>query len=608
MKRRILFLLAVFAAFIPLFAVQKPLFMLYHLGLASDVAAIDWLRVIAHGLTLDMTVAGYLTCIPVLMVLLSVWWRGRGWKIAFRAYFLLVAFVAATIFAADMALYSFWGFRIDASVFFYLASPKDAMASVTWGMALAQVIVLLLYGAAFYLVFRQWIIPIFNDKIEGWGMRLGTSLLVLLFGALLILPIRGGLSASTANEGRVYFSPNLFLNHAAVNPAFSLFNSALHRQSFAATYHFFDEPKRAALFARTVPDSCGGAPRRLLQEDNPNIILIILEGITSNAVGALGGTPGVTPNLDSLAKEGILFTNLYASSFRTDRGLVAILNGYPGQPTTSIMKYPAKSQQLPSIAGSLAARGYETGMYYGGDIDFTNMRSYFYGSGYRKVVGQDGLRFSEPMSRWGYNDALMLDWFAGEVQRLPEPFFATLLTLSSHEPFDVPYHRLEDPYLNSVAFTDACIGDFIRTLKATPLWDRTWVIMLSDHGYRYPETVGVNDPLRQREPMLWLGGALAGPGKVDRMTSQTDLAATLLGQLGEKTEPFRFSRDMLCDNYPDFVFYTFNNGFGAIDSLGVTIWDANTGSVREHTGTGDSTRLELGKAFLQTLMEDFDAR
>ena len=134
----------------------------------------------------------------------------------------------------------------------------------------------------------------------------------------------------------------------------------------------------------------------------------------------LGGEPDVAVQMDSLAKEGVLFTNFYANSFRTDRGLVAILSGYPAQPTTSIMKYPRKTQNLPAIAGSLRDAGYRTKYYYGGDADFTNMRSYLMSSGFENIISDQDFPVSERLSKWGAHDHLvfnrLLEDMKAEVQ------------------------------------------------------------------------------------------------------------------------------------------------------------------------------------------------
>ena len=207
--------------------------------------------------------------------------------------------------------------------------------------------------------------------------RLRVSGVLLLLTGLLFIPIRGGFTVSTMNTGKVYFSTDQRLNHAAINPAFSLMESLSKQKDFGSQYRFMEADAADRIFSGladpAVPmrdgisaDSLQQAPdslHSLFTTKRPDVLFIIMESFSSWLMTTLGGEPGVAVQLDSLAQEGVLFTNFYANSFRTDRGLVAILSGYPAQPTTSIMKYPRKTQSIPAIAGSLKNAGYRTKYY-----------------------------------------------------------------------------------------------------------------------------------------------------------------------------------------------------------------------------------------------------
>ena len=612
MSKRLIFLLAVFALWLPVFAIQKPLFMLYHV-LENSCSLTDYLQEILHGVLLDCTISGYLTVIPLLCVLVSIWLPGSVYKKILKGYFLIIAILVAAIYAVDVALYGYWGFRLDATLFFYLQSPKDALASVPLKTFALQLVMFAAYAWVIYWLFKRLIIPLFPSTPV--RRRLGGTIVILLVGGILFIPIRGGVTTSTANVGMVYFSKNQFLNHAAINPTFSLIASMSKQQDFAAQFNFFPEEERQKRYTTLTQynDSLTNNAEKteLLTTDRPNILIILLESFTANAIEAVGGEAGITPNLNRLSKEGVTFTNMYANSFRTDRGLVAVLNGYLAQPTTSIMKYPAKSQTLPSIAKSLGEQGYTADMLYGGDINFTNMQSYFFGSGYSKITADRDFPLSSRLSKWGANDDITFSHLYESIRERNEktPWLSTFLTLSSHEPFEVPFHHLEDPYLNSVAFTDSCIGSFVDKLKELPVWQNTLIVLISDHGYRYPSPMLDYEPRRFHIPMIWLGGAVKEPAIIDIYANQTDLAATLLSQLKLPHDQFTFSRDILDPGYPKYSFYTFSNGFGYIDSTGVSVYDNESNRpLLEEPSTDSKTRLDNGKVLLQTLYDDLGSR
>ncbi|EKN12909.1 LTA synthase family protein [Parabacteroides johnsonii] len=619
MKKRILFLLALFFIWLPLLAVQKPVFLLYHHALASGCSLSDYLKVITHGLLLDCTMAGYLTALPLLMTLVSIWLPGTFYKKLLKGYFGIMAVLIAAIFSVDVALYGYWGFRLDATLFFYLQSPKDAMASVPLGQFFAQLGMFVVYASGIYWVLKKCIVPLFPETQV--RKRLSGSLVVLLSGGILFIPIRGGVTTSTANVGMVYFSQNQFLNHSAINPCFSLIASLSKQQDFAAQFNFFPEEERKEVMETLSSSPRTGygneedsmKPQTLLNTSRPNILIILMESFSANAVGAVGGDSVITPNLNRLSREGVLFTNMYANSFRTDRGIVSVLNGYLAQPTTSIMKYPAKSQTLPSIAKSLTNEGYIANMLYGGDINFTNMQSYFFGSGYSRITADRDFPITSRLSKWGANDDITFRYLYEDIKSRDNqvPWLTTFLTLSSHEPFEVPYHRLDEMglYPNSVAFTDSCIGHFIEKLKELPVWKNTLVIFVSDHGYPYPKDVTGYEPRRYHIPMLWIGGAVKEPVVIDKLANQTDLAATLLNQLEIDHDVFTFSRNILSPDYPEYAFYTYSNGFGFIDSTGISVYD-NEGkkTLIETPREGSDLRLRKGKALLQTLYDDLGNR
>ena len=611
MRRKLAFPIAVFAATVVMMAVQKPVLMAYYAVEAAGAGFRGWIDVLWHGLTLDMTVAGYVTALPILVTLLSLWLRlpEKVWRGVLTTWFVLVAVTTAVIFAVDVALYEHWGFRIDSTVLIYLADPEEAMASVDFWLGVRQTLLAAAYAAGMIWVYRR-ILGVFDGRTVGWRVASLGSLAVVMLAGFDFLAIRGGTGASVANVSKVYFSPTQFLNHAATNPVFSFLASLGDRVDYADEYPFFDEAVRAAKFdALRGNGPAAGPTEPVLNTARPNVVIVILESFARTVMDAeVGGEP-VMPYMQQLKGEGIWFENFFANSFRTDRGEVAILSGFPAQTRMSIMKLPAKSRNLPSIARSLAGEGYATSFAYGGDLNFTNQSSYMYATGWQELIWQKDLRFDAPAADWGYDDALMCDWFADRVIALSDagkPFLAGLLTLSSHTPFDVPYSKFDDKVLNAMAFSDECVGKMIDRLKASPAWKDLLVVLVADHGYPYPRTLTYNEPLRHRIPMIWTGGAVVRPRVVEDYAAQIDIAATLLAQLGVAHDDFDYSKDIFAPTPPrKFAYYTFNDGFGVVDASGEAVWDATAG--RAVTATNPEL-LDVGRTMLQTTYTDIGRR
>ena len=613
MKRKFGFVFAVFAATVLVMALQKPVFLAWYAAGAPGTGIGDWLAVLRHGLSLDLTVAGYVTALPLLVTLATLWIRlpERLGRRILTGYFVLVSVLTAVIFAVDVALYGYWGFRLDSTILIYLSDPKEAMASVDFWLGVRQTLLAAVYAWLMIALYRR-VVRLFDGEPTGWRTALPGSLAMLLLAGFDFLAIRGGTGPSTANVSKVYFSPTMFLNHAATNPVFSFLSSLGDRnEDYAAAYPFYGEEERAARFEELRGNGAAAtAPtERVLTTDRPNVVIVILESFARTVMDERVDGEWVMPNMQRLKSEGVWFENFFANSFRTDRGEVAILSGFPAQTNLSIMKLPAKAHGLPSIARTLAAAGYATSFTYGGDLNFTNQASYMYATGWQELIWQKDLPFGPNFSKWGYDDSLVCDWFADRVIALDksgEPFLAGLLTLSSHEPFDVPYAKFEDKILNGMAFSDDCVGRMLDRLKASPAWENLLVVLVADHGYPYPRTLTYNEPLRHRIPMIWTGGAVSGPRIVDAYASQIDLAATLLGQLDLPHADFDYSKDIFAPTPPrKFAYYTFNDGFGVVDAAGEAIWDA-TGD-RVVTATNPEL-LDVGRTLLQTTYTDIGRR
>ena len=608
MKKRIAYISLYFFTVLLIFILQKPLFMLYNGSIEKGFGFADYMQVMVHGASLDAATAGYLTAFPFLLVLISIWFRKFPLKKILYGYYILAAALISIIFVVDMALYTFWGFKLDASVFLYIDSPKEALASVSVGFILLRVLAILLL-----IALNSWVLlKITPSVLTATRKRIAGTAGMLLLGGVLFIIIRGGVTESTSNIGQVYFSNEPFLNHSAVNPDFSLLSSMGKSQDFASEFNFFDEEKRAALFDGLYPTTDGDSIIQVLNTKRPNILIILMEGFGGAFVEPLGGLPDVTPHFNRLSKEGVFFTNCYANSFRTDRGTVCTFSGYLGLPTASVMKIPAKSRTLPAIAEGLSKAGYKTDFLYGGDINFTNMKSYLLSTGYQRLTANTDFSLAEQTSNaWGVNDDITFEYLYNQLRNRKEegPWHTAFLTLSSHEPFEVPYHRLEDKIPNAFAYTDECLGKFIDRLKQTPAWKDLLVICLPDHGFYYPRGGSNAMPRFYHIPLLWLGGAVKQPMQVDKIMNQTDLAATLLGQLGLEHTAFTFSRNVLGSDYKyPFAFYSFNNGFSFRDSTGVTVFDNNSGSILFDEPEADESRLDKGKAILQTVYDDLGNR
>lgn len=630
--KQIIWFVKTYATFVVLFVLQKPLFLFLEKGSATqpvDNIFTELPAVIWHGLPLDLSMAGYLSVIPGFLSIAVVWLKRDLVKPIMNIYFIIASLFITCSFLLNASLYPYWKYPLDSTpLFYFFTSPADAIASVSiWQVILSIVILIVLtIGVWFTLRMRgekRQQYSRYGYGYEGFGSgkrnrfddfdrhRGRTSIILLLLTGLLFLPIRGGITVSTMNTGQAYYSQNAYLNHSAVNPLFSLLESITHQEDFASLYRFMKDKEADKIFA-TMTSTSDENTYPLLNEatfkkGTPDILIVIMESFASDIMPSMGSYKDVAVCLDSIAQQSILFTRFYANSFRTDRGMVSILSGYPAQPTTSIMRYPRKTSQLPSIARNLAKyKNYKTTYYYGGDADFCNMRSYLVSQGYQHIISDANFPIEDKLSKWGVPDHILAAKMMEDIkaqQNEKRPMLRILQTSSSHEPFEVPYHRLKDKRLNAFAYTDSVMGAIVREYRKLPRWKNTLIVFVPDHVGGYKENLNDHDRSRYQIPLILAGGAISRPMKVGIIGSQHDIAATLLGQLGVEHREFTFSKNMMSDATPKFAFFAVNDAFGVVSEENSLIYDNRAKRIVYDKGE-KGFNLKRGQAYLQKLYDD----
>lgn len=586
-----------FIYWVILFLLLKVAFMLYNWSTYSTFGFVDWLNVLWHGLPLDFSLAGYLTVFPALSLIVSVW-ASSGRQLR-RFYYLLMTWVVVFLHVLNAVLYGYWRFPLDTTpIFYFFSSPRDALASGGAKEHAVLILLLVLFAASFLICLHRR--PPRGEEPKREPHRILATLLLSLCTALLFLPIRGGVTVSTMNTGEVYFSENESLNHAAVNPVFSLMESFAKQRNFGAQYRFMNDGEATRIFHMMTPTS-SDSTRIVLKQRRPDVFIIVMESFSRLVMKT-----SATPNLCRLADEGVMFENFYANSFRTDRGLVAVLSGFPAQPSMSIMKYTGKAGRLPSIARSMINGGYKAATYYyGGDIDFCSQRAYLVSQGYTRLVSDKDFPLKYRMSKWGVPDGPLFDYVERDINlsRSAGPALSVIQTSSSHEPFDVPVRLHRNKRLNAFAYTDMQIGRFIDWLKRSGRWKRSVVILVADHLGAYPERIDNLTLSRFQIPLIITGGAVDGHQRLEVYGSQQDIAATLLAQLGISHEDFTFSKDLLDPSIPHFAFFTIPDAFGIADSQNRLIYDNQASKIVVDEGPCKGSNLLRGKAYLQKLYD-----
>lgn len=607
----ILFIILCYAGFLLYFQLlQRPLFILYNRKETdADISLRDFMAMSRHGLRSDVIVASYLTALPVIAATVQAYVSTPFLGIFMAVYSIVAGLTVAVGTVVDTALYPFWKFKLDACVLPYVKQMKSAFASVSTGYIIAGAIALLAMSGItvgwFWLTSR---VAMGSGPFIASGvlqMALTPLIFILAVGCLFML-IRG-LGRRPNNPSVSFYSNNLFFNHCALNPLYAFIYSLSTNDKIEGAFREFDDETCHREFAEMFPGDSFPADK-LLNTTRPNVLFIVWESLSARFVEALGGQKDVTPNINQLSKEGLFFTHVDCNSFRTDRGLVALLSGYLAQPTTSVIRMTKKVPNLPAFPRKFKEAGYETMAVHGGDLTIFHKGEYYYTMGHDRVVGDKDLPKGLPTGKWGIHDGAVLDWIYDDIMEKTSrrvKWYTTFQTLSSHEPWEVPYARLQDdPIANSFAYMDDALGRLVERLRNTPAWDNLLIVVTGDHGCNTGQFLAHDK--YAHIPLLMIGGAVKQPRCIDTIMSQTDTASTILGQMELPHEEFIFSRDVMADSYRyPFSFHTFVNGFMFRDATGYTVYDNTAGAAID---APDTDREHKGKIILQYLYEDLAKR
>jgi phosphoglycerol transferase MdoB-like AlkP superfamily enzyme len=562
---------------------------------------LEWLQTFIYGFRLDASIIAY-SMLPLGLLISIGQLHSKLYPILNKTYNLFFYVWLATMslgIVADLELFTYWGFRLDNSALRYSNTPEVMYATILSAPLTQLIGIYLLLIIGFIYLYLKLQLHRWPSYTKAFPYKFP---LLLLFTASLIIPIRGGLQQIPINESVVYFSNHALANQIAINPIWSFGRSAIEGKKVNLARYTFEHAIPYSS-SPTLPKDT------LTKHTRPNIIFIVWESFSHKIFN-----DSITPFAYQLAQEGYLFTNVYASGDRSDKGLVALLSGYSAQPDYSIMTDPSKSRRLSYLPQDFKKQGYQSAYVYGGELNFANMRSYMSYAGFDQIIGKENFPPNTWDAKWGASDQYTFDKtyeLAQQYHQQKQPFFLTLFTLSSHEPFDVPKQAdfrgtpLEQKFKNAHRYTDGCLKKFITHAQQQAWWDNTLIVVIADHGHVLPGSeYAWHQASEFHIPLIFSGGALYKKGIQKNIFSQTQLAAYLSNELNLKGHyPFAQTPSM------NYALYAYNDGFGmAQNDSTFMLFDLNQRALSHRSKYIDSTLLLHGQGYIQALMLDFSKK
>ena len=611
-------LLKQFIFWILVFAVSRAIFFIYYSHILSienipisEVFASFW-----HAIPLDIATASYLIIIPAFILFIQSFYSARWLNYLNLAYSIIILIAYVLITASEIGLYEEWKTKLQYKALLYLSHPAEIYNSSDTSIFFILMFIIIIQIWFLLWFYKHYIFTTIEKKSNSY---IFSGLFIIISSGLLFLGIRGGISEIPITQSRSYFSKHNFINLASVNSAYSLMISTLENYKFEKSNPFeFYDIAEARNRVENLHHVDNDTTISILTTSRPNIVLIFLESWSADLIQTLGGKEGITPQFHELEKQGVLFTNFYASGNRSEQAMSAVLGGFPSTPITAITHNLDKITKLPSLTKILEQEGYTSSFFYGGELMYGGINSFISVNGFDIIKEDRDFNSKLPRGKLGIPDEYMLDEQISFLNDEKQPFFAALFTVSTHSPYDQPMKDViswadsknQNAYLNSAYYTDKCLGDYFNKAKQQSWYSNTLFILVADHSHNSYNNWPVNSKEYRKIPLLLYGDVIKDKYKgfkYSSIGSQTDIGKTLLSQLKINSNDFFWSRNLFNPTIPRFAYYEATDGVGWVTPDGYFVYKKTIDSypyVVIYPALKDSVIMD-GKSYLQVLFREF---
>ncbi|MFA7273644.1 MAG: sulfatase-like hydrolase/transferase [Crocinitomicaceae bacterium] len=562
-----------------LFDVMRLLFILHNFDKVPTTGWLEVSKAFLYSFRLDVAAASAASVLPFLFLVLWKIIPTKFFKTLFISIFSLEVLMVLFIHAGEINAYPEWNHKLNSHVFMHLANPDEVGRTASWGMVFWFLLYSSLGGIFAYFLAKKifWNQLMGSDKFN-WKSKLTAFVSFVLIAPFMVLLIRGGLQPVPINTDAAYFSKTSLANDLSVNTTYNFAKSfLLYNRSNLDDVFPVMKSKTAALITselyRTETDSFP----QILTTNRPNLVFIVLEGWSANAMKSLAGTSSVTPHFDKLTKKGLLFTRMYADGGTSEIGNACIFSAYPALPEISMSMQPDKHRKQPTLNQDLKAWNYYSGYRFSGDLKYGNIGSFFTDHGFDSVKDEKDFPPNLPKGKLNYYDEELYKLLKKDIDKTKEPFLHCAFTGSTHSPYDFPKHKNqnyvgpEEDYMNSLIYADEALHNFLQRCKKEKWYKNTLFVLISDHGHTAPEQNDPNQGKYFHIPCLLFGEALkpAWRGKTnDVIGNQHDIVGTLLAQMKGDLSRYPWSKNLLNPTVQNFALHTVTRGYGWIDDAG----------------------------------------
>lgn len=620
MKRLFFSLIRQYLFWMIFFFLLRAVFLIYHINLLKleDITTEEALLSFWHGLKLDTATAAYILIIPSLFLLIQGLFKARWLNTVNKVYTFILILVWSLITAVELGSFAEWKCKLSTSAFAHVKHISEAYYSISAEQFFSLLFFLVVMTGGSFILYSK----VFYMKIlERSRLIISPVVFIIVAVPLLFVLLRGGINDIAISQSSAHYSHHSILNWAAVNSGYQFAVNVMETSRYKKSnaYQFYDlkdAGKTVEDILRTEKDTTIS----ILNSSRPNIVILLMESWTADIIESLGARPGITPEFAKLEKEGLLFTRFYSTGNRSHEAAATIFGGHPALPYTTFTANPEKFRKMPSMVKTLNAAGYNTSFYFGGQLDYGNMRAYLLFNQFEKMFEEADIDPSIPRGRLGVHDEYLYRIHIDEMKDAKEPFFSVVFTLSSHSPYDFPMDPVldwagpENPFINSAYYADKCLGEYFEMARKQPWFDNTLFIIIADHGHNSYMNWRYESYEYHRIPLFFYGNVLKDEFrgvKSDRISDNSCLTKTILKQLNLPANEFNWGANLFNPYAPEYAYIVLNDGYTWKSPEGEIVYSMNWNHYYKKdfpegtTPEKEEAFIRKGKSYVQVLFQDF---
>jgi len=545
------------------------------------------------GLRFDIVISGYILILPALLLLIAeLTGKLKPWVFKSSHLFIILLYIICfLICTADIPFFSNYNNRLNTTILNWTSTPLLGIKMVLQDSVLLRYLLFFfLVSVAFTLIMKR-VFRNFRNTLVNTGAQSTHSLpkiaTAIIFLMLMALGIRGRTEAkSPILIGTAFFSNYNFPNQAGLNPVFTFM--------IGCTENWKEENKKLHLIADSTAarnvkyylhTDNDGLSRTIVpatREHKYNVVIVLMESMSGFYLERFGNRNNLTPNLDTLAKNGYNFINVYSAGIHTFNGIFSTLYSHPAL----MARHTMYDEVIPAYTGLpyfLEKRGYETMYFTTHDGQFDNVAGFLTANHMHRVISQKDYPSAQVLSSMGVADHYMFDFslpLLTKQQQDRRPFLAVYMTASNHPPYTIPdgipfKPKHSEIRHGAVEYTDWSVGYFMKKAATLPWYDSTIFVFLGDHGTWEGESYGALPYWYSHIPLIIYSPMFRqAPKELHIAGGQTDVFPTIAGLLGGTYINNTMGADLLNEGRP-WAIFSQDDKIGVADSTDIYVWEKN---------------------------------